>query len=175
MLRANWPFIYIYMTLGPIKIIEVVNFRSHTLIIYITIQYKKFILDFIYFLYLYNYSFFILLSIFESLDTVNNKVTHDCNFDNLHYVCVRFARLRWVFAFSKFFFFFQPHNLTFQSLFSHTSGSRVLFTESTNLIFQQFFLLKMGLKTLFTHLKIILLQCFQFLVFSCIQLGPIQI
>ena len=37
-------------------------------------------------LYLYNYSFFILLSIFESLDTVNNKVTHDCNYDNLHYI-----------------------------------------------------------------------------------------
>ena len=36
-------------------------------------------------------------------------------------------------------------------------------------------ILKMGPMALFTHLKVILLQCFQFLVFnkiSCIQMNP---
>ena len=36
------------------------------------------------------------------------------------------------------------------------------------------FSLKMGLTALFTHLKIILLQCFQFSVFSFSKINPIQ-
>ena len=52
------------------------------------------------------------------------------------------------------------------------SGSHVLFTRPTNLTFQQLFSLKMGHTVLFIHLKIILLQCFQFSAFSCIQTDP---
>ena len=37
------------------------------------------------------------------------------------------------------------------------------------------FSLKIGLTVLFTHLKIILLQCFQFSVFSCIQTDPYHV
>ena len=38
--------------------------------------------------------------------------------------------------------------------------------------FSATFSLKMGLTVLFTHLKIILLQCFQFSAFNCIQTDP---
>ena len=40
--------------------------------------------------------------------------------------------------------------------------------------FLSIFSLKMGLTTLFTHLKIILLQCFQFSVFSFSKISSIQ-
>ena len=46
--------------------------------------------------------------------------------------------------------------------------------EPTNFIFYQFFSLKMGPTVLFTHLKIILLQCFQFSVFSFSKISSIQ-
>ena len=55
----------------------------------------------------------------------------------------------------------------------HTSESCVLFTKPTNLFFSAtFFLLKMSPIALFTHLKIILLQYFQFSIFS--QISDIQ-
>ena len=55
------------------------------------------------------------------------------------------------------------------------SGSHVLFTRPTNLTFQQLFSLKMGHTVLFTHLKIILLQYFQFSIFSFSKISSIQI
>ena len=76
-------------------------------------------------------------------------------------------------AFPQFFFFFssfQPQWLTrsfVNSALVHCSWSHKLHFLST-------FSLKMGLTVLFTHLKIILLQCFQFSVFSFSKISSIQ-
>ena len=89
----------------------------------------------------------------------------------LHNVTVWIQR-RCVFPF--FFFFFLSHGgrrqiLLFMrqmSLFTYCFGTvYILFMESTATLFKKN-ILKIGFTVLFTHLKIILLQCFQFLVFS---------
>ena len=56
--------------------------------------------------------------------------------------------------------------MIFQLRPASVSGSHALFTGLINLFFSAKLLLKMGLTVLLTHLKIILLQCFQFLIFS---------
>ena len=81
-------------------------------------------------------------------------------------------------AFSSFLFFFlfffhafqggRRQNLLFMrqmSPFTHCSGTvYALFMGLTATLFKK--ILKMGPTVLFTHLKIILLRCFQFLVFN---------
>ena len=94
------------------------------------------------------------------------------------YVCVLLPRV-----FSPFFFFLSRKVwLSTHVLFMHFRFSPsalfntdyVLFMEPTRILFKKN-ILKMDSTILFTHLKIILLQCFQFLVFnkiSCIQTDP---
>ena len=76
-----------------------------------------------------------------------------------------------------FFFFFLARMNSNRTVHAH--GFKVQETQytvhGTHNHFIQKKILKMGPMTLFTHLKIILLQCFQFLVFSkisCIQTDP---
>ena len=89
------------------------------------------------------------------------------------YVLVWIALISAASAFPQFFFFFssfQPQWLTrsfVNSALVHCSWSHKLHFLST-------FSLKMGLTVLFTHLKIILLQCFQFSVFSFSKISSIQ-
>ena len=87
-------------------------------------------------------------------------------------MCVRFARLRWVFAFSNFFFFFLAAQFEFSINFKPHKWVPCTIHETRKPHFSATFSLKMGLKVLFTHLKIILLQYFQFSIFSYIQTDP---
>ena len=80
------------------------------------------------------------------------------------------------FTFPFFFFFSKIWIVT--ALFMHMDSlyrrQSALFTGPTTTLFRKK-ILKMNRMTLFTHLKIILLQCFQFSVFSkicCIRMDP---
>ena len=83
-------------------------------------------------------------------------------------------------SFFFFFFFFFQHVRTVAAPFMHTDSlcgrQSPLFTGPTGTFLRKKKeILKMGPKALFTHLKIILLQCFQFSVFSkisCIWTDP---
>ena len=87
------------------------------------------------------------------------------------------ARMRFEFHVSFFFFFLKNMN---SNSTIHAHGFTVQETKCTvHRTYNHFILkkniLKMGPTTLFTHLKIILLQCFQFSVFSkisCIRTNP---
>ena len=72
-------------------------------------------------------------------------------------------------AFLFFFFFVYVCVCVEKCVLWLSSGSRALFMGPTNLFFLTKLLLKMGLTSLFTYLKIILLQFFQFSVFSKIN------
>ena len=78
--------------------------------------------------------------------------------------------LHCVLRFHFFFFFF---NSQFCWLFSVNSVS-VYCSQTHKFHFSVTFSLKMGPTALFTHLKIILLQCFQFLVFNFSKISSIQ-
>ena len=83
-----------------------------------------------------------------------------------------------VFAFCSFFFFF-PHAFQRQNLakiFDFSAHQWVTCTvhDTHKLHFSTTFSLKMGSTALFTHLKIILLQCFQFSIFSFSKISSIQ-
>ena len=95
----------------------------------------------------------------------------------------------WTFTrFSPFFFFLcdviinliQCEQCTPQQLFQHllinfSATFQQLFSHRTHkLYFSTTFSLKMRPLVLFTHLKIILLQCFQFLVFNFSKISSIQ-
>ena len=90
-------------------------------------------------------------------------------------VPVSIQRFHWILrcVFLSFFFFFlrvlgRRQNLLFMrqiSLFTHCSSTfHTLFMGPTATLFKK--ILKMGPTILFTHLKIILLQFFQFSIFS---------
>ena len=93
---------------------------------------------------------------------------------------MRFVKGIYASTYSLFFFFFLMHAdytvshalCTIQALFRRHyalfSGSRALFMGPSTTIFRKK-TLKIGPKTLFTHLKIILLQYFQFSVFSKVR------
>ena len=87
------------------------------------------------------------------------------------YIKVSF-RLGWnavCLRFSPFFvIFFKADFVDFQ----HVNSALVYYLRSHKYHFSATFSLKMGPTVLFTHLKIILLLCFQFSVFSCIQTDP---
>ena len=74
------------------------------------------------------------------------------------------------FSFFFFFFFFQLHIVDFSAINSDLCTVH----ESHKLHFLSTFSLKMGPTVLFTHLKFILLQCFQFSVFSFSKISSIQ-
>ena len=81
------------------------------------------------------------------------------------------------FEFHGFFFFFLARMNSNRTVHAHgfTVQETKYTVHGTHNHFIQKKILKMGHMTLFTHLKIILLQCFQFLVFSkisCIQTDP---
>ena len=86
----------------------------------------------------------------------------------------------WVSHFPFFFvFFFFQSVWTVTALFTQMDslyrGQNALFTGPTTTLFWKKKIIKMGPTALFTHLKIILLQCFQFSVFSkisCIWTDP---
>ena len=67
-------------------------------------------------------------------------------------------------------FFPQPQLLTKSSM----SSASVHCSRTHKLHFSTIFSLKMGLMALFTHLKIILLQCFQFSIFSFSKISSIK-
>ena len=73
-------------------------------------------------------------------------------------------------CFSPFFFFLFNRKGWY---FNHEQCIRILFTDH-KYHFLINFSLKTSLMTLFTHLKIILLQCFQFSVFSFSKINSIQ-
>ena len=90
------------------------------------------------------------------------------------YVLVWIALISAASAFPQFFFFFfssfQPQWLTRSSV----NSALVHCSRSHKLHFLSTFSLKMGPTALFTHLKIILLQYFQFSVFSFSKISSIQ-
>ena len=94
------------------------------------------------------------------------------------WIGLKTQRLRLVFFFFSFFFayicetcsycLYTVQSWIFFSLFNPSVHTvHCLWTHK--FYFSATFLLKMSLTVLFTHLKIILLQCFSFSVFSCIQ------
>ena len=80
----------------------------------------------------------------------------------VHFLVTTLSYYGSIFAFLSLFFFSQPHVLTFQQWTMHPCTVH----RSHKLHFSATFSLKMGSTALFTHLKIILLQYFQFSVFS---------
>ena len=96
-------------------------------------------------------------------------------------VCCVLSFLRFL-----FFFFFTPFpqqaalfmygTWTVAATFDRSSvnSSSVHYSRTHKFHFLSNFSLKMGLTVLFTHLKIILLQCFQFSVFSFSKISSIQ-
>ena len=90
----------------------------------------------------------------------------------------RVCSLSFTFPFSFLFLFFFQRVWTVTALFVHIDSlwkrQSALFIGPTTTLFRKK-ILKLGPTTLFTHLKIILLQYFQFSVFSkisCIQTDP---
>ena len=92
----------------------------------------------------------------------SNALKNICNFHNI-FIIISKKKIMYMFGFSvcvcafPFFFFFNA----FHCFRRH----RALFTGPTTTLFRKK-KLKMGPTILFTHLENILLQCFQFLVFS---------
>ena len=82
-----------------------------------------------------------------------------------------FALPRHTFAFQIFFFFPSYNFFTFLPW----TVLPCTVHRFHKLHFSITFSLKIGPTVLFTHLKIILLQCFQFSVFSCIQTDPYHV
>ena len=87
------------------------------------------------------------------------------------------ANAFWVSCFF-FFFFFSTRMNSNNTILAH--GFTVQETKCTvhktynHFILKKIYILKMGPTALFTHLKIILLQCFQFSVFSFSKISSIQ-
>ena len=88
------------------------------------------------------------------------------------YVLVWIALISAASAFPQFFFFFL-FSAAMVDLFFCEQCTCALFTDPQT-PFLSPFSLKMGPTVLFTHLKIILLQCFQFSVFSFSKISSIQ-
>ena len=133
--------------------------------------------------HIHNKTKYKILIVFIFLVTINAYIFF------FFFIQVRFGQLNrnafcvCVSAFFFFFFFFflqrmnnNPHCSCMQITLCmrHCLLCRrhyLLFTGPTITLFRKK-ILKMGLMVLFTYLKIILLQCFQFSAFSCIQTNP---
>ena len=111
-----------------------------------------------------------LLYCYDKLPYTVENVILWCGLD-LDYFASDCVYVCFFFSFCAVVFDFSTYHCSQQN--KHTSGFRARFTDLQTSLFNNFSL-KMGSTALFTHLKIILLQYFQFSVFSFNKISFIQ-